>query len=424
MEGLRTARVLVIDDSFEEAEPFLDTLWCRGIGCVYLSGKVEELSQPAFVGIRLVALDLDLGESGAEDPGVVSSTMEFLKAVISEKNGPYLVIAWTSKDDLYLEFQKQVALMEVSRRPVGVVKFRKAGFKSDPDLLYAELNAEVDKHYPFSVLLWWEQLSSNCSGRVMEVVAAEGSNEDWANESAETLALLRNASSRRIDPSEVRLRGLLGAFSALHLDALEVEMNVLTSSDADKLLDQLGNKRGAAGRKPVVNSRLLFGEHSPGIAPGNIYALADLLDVGGSLFPDAGKLVDDMFDPNKMKEDNDREELVRRCIGVAVEVSAACDYQWGKTLNPVFLFGLFVPEGKVDLLKERAAFLHHFASVSLDRGLLQGNLSLVCTSHYLGAGHLEGVGQINAILRLRREPLIGVQAWLGSQANRPGYLVV
>ena len=64
MEGLRTSRVLVVDDKFEEALPFIQAIAKYGIGALYFSGvKDEELPEEGnkLTGIRLAALDMNLG---------------------------------------------------------------------------------------------------------------------------------------------------------------------------------------------------------------------------------------------------------------------------------------------------------------------------------------------------------------------------
>ena len=94
MDGLRTARVLVLDDEIKEARPFMEALAKRGIGSTYFSGDVDTLPCPdrKLTGIRLAALDLDLAVGGPA-PGVISTLLRTVNQIVRHDNGPYLAIA-------------------------------------------------------------------------------------------------------------------------------------------------------------------------------------------------------------------------------------------------------------------------------------------------------------------------------------------
>ena len=118
MDGLKTSRVLVLDDDINEARPFMEALAKRSIGWVYYPGD-DESKLPSedgrLTGIRLAALDLDLGVGGEAGP-VIEVLVRNLNSLVHEKNGPYLAIAWTSKDDTYFEeFQNRLADLNCRR---------------------------------------------------------------------------------------------------------------------------------------------------------------------------------------------------------------------------------------------------------------------------------------------------------------------
>ena len=69
MDGLRTTRVLVIDDRRDEAQGVIDALARDGIGAVYYSQDVRNHPRKPLTGIRLAALDMNLENLPTNDPG-------------------------------------------------------------------------------------------------------------------------------------------------------------------------------------------------------------------------------------------------------------------------------------------------------------------------------------------------------------------
>src|SRR3989339_734888 len=95
IENLSTSRVLVVDDKPEEAIPILTALSEVGVGCVYVKGDdYERLPTKPIEGIRLVFLDMRLGEGG-DQKGVLSKTLHVLKKCVSPNTMPLVVVCWT-----------------------------------------------------------------------------------------------------------------------------------------------------------------------------------------------------------------------------------------------------------------------------------------------------------------------------------------
>ena len=107
-----------------------------------------------------------------------------------------------------------------------------------------------------------------------------------------------------------------------------------------------------------------------------------------------------------------------------MEVSPLCDYQQGGKGFPRFICGLAVPFDQISLLKQRALFLRKTQPIAFDTPPLQGKMVLVWNSHYMVSVPRKLLVEATALVRLRQAPLIDVQAWLGSQGNRPGYLSI
>jgi hypothetical protein len=105
MNGLQTARVIIVDDDFTEVEPLLRGLSTLGIGCAYFSGDERELPYSPLAGIRLVFLDLHLIAGAGTGHGMLSNTVGVLTRLIPEKKGEVGIVCWTkhSEDQRELE---------------------------------------------------------------------------------------------------------------------------------------------------------------------------------------------------------------------------------------------------------------------------------------------------------------------------------
>src|SRR5438309_1877355 len=109
MDALRTARVLIVDDSPEEAMPVVQALGTLGIGCVYVSGeRIEDIEKlKPFSGIRVAFVDMKLGIEGTARQ-VVAKTVKVLNAVLSKDTSPIVLIAWTNHPEFVQEFTRAV----------------------------------------------------------------------------------------------------------------------------------------------------------------------------------------------------------------------------------------------------------------------------------------------------------------------------
>lgn len=435
MEGLRTSRVLVVDDKIEEALPFIQAVAKYGIGTLYFSGvREEELPEEGngLTGIRLAALDMNLGgDESVEASQMVSVILPVLERLIDVKNGPYLAIAWTNHEEVVNEFRKRVK--KISCPPIGVITMTKkkknedgeeSGLSdtqqdaggNDYDLVevFSRIREAMDGFYPLRLLSYWEQRVHESSGSVMELLPGE---RDWSKRSQQTLALLLGSSSGIDDPPEVQLATLLSCFNSLQMDAIETATTSLPEDEIAPLLSPLQYITGddSSSSKPTLNRRLLFTRPEVSVAPGNIYVPGDS---GGQV--SKKEFLQDIAQKGK---DN---ELEGSSILLTMEVSAVCDYQQDKRKVYRFIYGMALPSDKLGLLhmRGRAEFLRKIPVSTFVDGPLQGDLVIIWNSRYVVSTPFLMVPEGCALLRLRYAPLVDTQAWLGGQVNRPGYLSI
>ena len=435
MDGLRTTRVLVVDDKLNEAQPFMEALAKRSIGSIYFSGKdVDKLpsEESKLTGIRLAALDLDLGVGGVAQQ-VIGTLFNVLDRLLRKDNGPYLAIAWTSKDDEYfVEFQNRQA--ELACPPIGIIKMAKQNYSDDIDSILASVTGSIEQAYPLGLLSLWEQIIHESSGSVMQILPADVS---WIEQSRQTLRLILQSAAVSNDTAVAKLGALLSAFNSLQLDSIESEIASLEDDKAFPLISPLedGGVLNELDLKANLNRRLLCTEPGSGIAPGNIYHCSQVCIPNTVQFPTLDELLDDAVRSHPNSDPQQRERQLEReqqnieklknagCVPIAMEVTALCDYQQDNAKLPRFVCGLALPYDERRLAKQPSGFLRgDNAPIDFADGLLAGRKLLIWNSRYIVSAPQSFVNREAVLLRLRQAPLIDVQAWLASQLNRPGYL--
>ena len=127
----RCGKVLVIDDQITEAMPLLNLLGKKGVPAMYYSGNLSELPETPFDEIRLVFCDLKYNVA-ADAKSVASTVISILKALISEKNGPYILLAWSAHGTDYLE-ELKITLDSTKIKPEFILQLDKSEFFSSQD---------------------------------------------------------------------------------------------------------------------------------------------------------------------------------------------------------------------------------------------------------------------------------------------------
>lgn len=144
MNGLQTAKVVIVDDDFSEVEPLLRGLSTLGIGSLYFSGDENELPVTPLSGIRLVFLDLHLLAGSGTGHGVLAYTLGVLMRIIPEKKGEVGIVCWTKhpedKDDLEKLLKERVPGLEAA----FMLCLKKADFIPAAKDVFAKLIGEVE----------------------------------------------------------------------------------------------------------------------------------------------------------------------------------------------------------------------------------------------------------------------------------------
>ena len=437
MDGLKTTRVLVLDDKIKEVKPFMEALARRSIGSIYFSGTDEEKLPPKcsrLTGIRLAALDLDLGVSG-DARTVIGTLLNVVNKLIDRDNGPYLAIVWTSRDDTYFEeFLERREQLKCP--PIDIIKMGKADYPDSQDsteqldAIFEAVATSVERAYPLGLLSYWEQIVHDSSGSVMRMLP---SSTGWQDESRKTLQLILQHSSAEGDSSVGKLAALLSTFNSLQLDS--IESKIASLNDAASYVSPLDGSEPPEELELVakLNRRLLCPDASEGIAPGNIYRCEKIHSGEATSFPTLDELLDDLVRSRPNPDEEEREKQLEReeqkldelkaagIVAIAMEVTPLCDYQQDNTRLARFVCGVALPYDERRKAKRPQGFLRtDNAPIEFEDGELAGRKLLVWNSRFMVSAREDQIRSEAKLFRLRQAPLIDVQAWLASQINRPG----
>src|SRR5260370_26201578 len=103
MNGLKTARVLIIDDNSEEIAPVLKALGQLGVGAVFCTGQPDQLPNEPLYGVRLLFLDMDLG-FGGDGKQWIGQTIAVLNKVLPANDNPLMIVLWTKHKEMVDDF--------------------------------------------------------------------------------------------------------------------------------------------------------------------------------------------------------------------------------------------------------------------------------------------------------------------------------
>src|SRR5258708_19976453 len=97
MEGLRTPRVVVIDDRLDEAGPLLRVLATLGVPAQYFTGNQQELPAAPFAGIRLLFIDMIFGGIDENKPKeALSAVFAVLDRILPSDALSAIPCIWTN----------------------------------------------------------------------------------------------------------------------------------------------------------------------------------------------------------------------------------------------------------------------------------------------------------------------------------------
>lgn len=391
-------KVLVIDDQIEEAMPLLNLLGKKGVSSMYYSGSFPDLPEKPFDGIRLVFCDLKFNV--ASDPkSVASNVYAILNSLISESNGPYILLVWSAHGTDYLEELRKV-LQESRITPEFVLQLNKGDFFSSTyndkffdDIIEALSELDLDRADEDKVKKLIEKKTSshvapkrepipNALEKIEEKLKEELKKVNlfhlfvlWENTISKAAIETVNSIYKAIPesvPEDKKLRAMLFYLARYRLekqigdadedtkfraamDSLnelfsyfyseQVHMLSLDKVEADKILE-IKEIRELSDAK--FNQWKMLASSNKGHHPGNMYK-----DISQS-FKYHGLLKPDMFtkpeEYNKIVEELEKNSDITY---VLVDISSDCDIAQKKLFVSRVVPGIMIPEDCMKTYQEQ-----------------------------------------------------------------------
>ena len=415
-------KVVVVDNDDDEASALIRTLSERDTPVLYYKGRKNELPENPITGVRIVFLDMKLeGMERQEPETIVSSLMGLLKKIVSSRNGPYLIFAWTKHDDLLKEFRKQLEERGSDiPKPYFLANMEKNECMIDGKLDYEKVSSKLVEKLSelpvFGFLTKWEKTVGDSRSEVISLISSMVKDSDvkkWRNELGRILYQIAKAHSGKTleEETERITHSAMNVMNSILKDCIEKRVRLTD----EEFLECPACKEISEEIKAIINTRIHvrdLEEAKAVTAPGNLYILEN--------FANLQKYVDYLpADMNSfVKQFLNSTQNLERIATCMLEITPMCDYAQGKWKAARLLIGLIVPMAMKDRIKKSAGFLYQTPLLSLN-----GNLCyLIFNSYYMTGAQFNKLNNLEPDYQLRIDLLSDIQSKLSSHISRRGVI--
>jgi len=272
-------RIVLIDDDAKEVQPLLNALGRLPVPYIYYDGSWDNLPANPTGGVRCVFLDIELqGMEGQEPKTKASGITGILKKIISDSNGPYVIIFWTRHEEII------AAVLENCKKsgipPVESINMEKTDWMNGAgvniDALSKSLHEKLGPIGAFLLYVEWENiLNDSCKQFVADFSSLVPTGNTW---SRDTFFIFYNLYKTFVgkdtsDDKTEMFRCACHLMNRSFLDTLENKTSAELKIPAGSELIQ-----GAISdeTKARLNSSLFIGANILGRpSTGNIYPITD-----------------------------------------------------------------------------------------------------------------------------------------------------
>jgi hypothetical protein len=416
--------VVVIDDKHEEALPLLKVLSKNQVPVTYfMGGDPDELPVHPLTDIRLLFLDINLVATSSEKT-IRSSLIKNLTRIVSEENGPYIMIYWSLNDFKWKNLIDELFIGELQRiRPIIKLNLQKTDyFEHDEDMnlnpvpdflkrIEEKLKQEIQRIGIFHLFILWENNVRQSAVQVVKDFSSFYDENNWNEGLTKVVKVLADAYAGKHlknKKEEILKNGLL-TFNKTFLDSLEnnirhtdysqIDINTEFDSEID-LEDEIRAK---------INSKLLLVESVEDnlVRPGNVYLQDDenLRQV----------LIKNLYD-GKIDEFTGKVDLLSRAKCIMLEVSPLCDFAQDKWKLNRILPGIMWPKDYIKKIKMKADNVYISSTFKINGCLYY----LIFDFQYFRSEPFGKLPAEKPYFRIRNELLVDIQSHLARHINRPG----
>jgi len=430
-------RVVIIDDSIEEAMPLMNVLSRHCIPFTYFDGNKDNLPEKPVDNVRIIFLDIQLqGMEGIQsDKTKLSALLNVIKKVIGDRPDLYIIIAWTKNDELIGEVKEQL-----SSKPLFILNLEKLECKKNGEFDIEKINKKlleaINNFGAYRFFLEWENIVHESAGRtVNEISSIITLDDNWNQNINEILRMLAEAYAGKQADNNFDLNAML-AINNLLLDIIENRIQNTKNNESSFINNQTINLTEIKRIKGEMNRRLLIAnEQNKSVIPGNVYEssyiieIYDLCDKDSLYEPFAeskGLKREDVIDKNKKikkdlkKEFDDffeklRDDIKRQTKNIFLEVSPYCDYAQKKWKCHRILPGVIWSEQYGNIIK-KADYIYRTPLFLINDQLC----FFVFDLRYLSTYSPYSLSNKTSPYRFRKELVVDIQSKIAGHINRPG----
>ena len=460
MNGLHTARVVVIDDTVEEAQPIISSFGRAGIPVMYCAGVGYHPPEP-LEGVRLVFVDLYM--VGTPDIHAnVQTAIDLLAKVVDTNEAGIGLVFWTT----HSESDKNTFRSALSERlpdfvPAFIIDQEKSAYigeDADLNTLFNDIRAKLDEEPAHAILRNWEQAAHDAASQSTELLRSCAKDTVELQKALGAIAKAGGPINKADDAVSHLYQGLnavlmdaVGASSRLNPgDAAHIAELQTWSEKPKRLSNEISGR---------INGLILLDQvdhDSVLLRPGNVYAkpwsdqkvtICPAIQLKPSIVYEEtvvpcvrDKIATLINNRDKAKSGNDNKALKNheaklkqydtlreRVEYVVVEVTPACDFANGKAPTAKFAGGILISQDDFKLIEklrpELTAFLRHIGPFRLNRDGKIWRLILNAKLLYSRPWPTSAT-KWKPLCRIREQLLVDIQQWLASYSSRPGFFAV
>jgi len=442
MIGLKSTRVIVVDDEEREALPIMKALAKKGIPCAYFHGaNIKELPEEKdkFSGIRLAVLDMDLVPGVGDEKSKISTLISCLERLLSPDNGPYIALIWTNNPLLRNQFEENIFSNSGLPNPIDIIMLTKAECKKEGEFDIGIIENKIENTFrsfsPLKIIQAWEEgnfkatteVSNTLSNQIPDEKDPKKWRDAWKLKTLNLMyALAKEVAGENLNKNSV-LVGLCNSLNPLHSDRMELfttDLSASLASEAEELLNY--SQDCGPERKARINTMLhLAFEENSTYATGNVYRFeSDKVPPWGLSYDN---LLSDLLQKEYYESEKKKKEISSVSKYVLLEVSASCDHAQRNIRAARFLTGLIVPEDeqkKIKKPKDYSNFIWRIGPLYIQKEDLKGLYYLYFSARHLVTCSVDEAREMKPFARLRSQALTDIQSWFVQHASRPGLVLL
>ena len=430
------ARVVIIDDDFEEVKPLVAALSKRQIAACWYSGDVTQLPEEPvqMASLRMAFLDIDLAGGGTSAHDKVNSLVSVMARIFTRTTAGYGAILWTKHGELRRQFIEALLRTSVPL-PLFIATIAKDDCKKNGAFDLARIERQLQRGLraatPWDIIWRWERDHISAGGELINSLAQlcrpatlptadqlqtwQGTWDGNLSTLLVKLAQEELGADNLVSGRQV-VQGIYSTLAFLLTDSAETTwtkaFTALNRSGAN-LVGRVPNPRLDASMLGRINEMLCFTEKTQALLSGNVY-FARTRGVRNAIanIPRHKDIVKDVIQsPQHLSAVTSASEVV------LVEVSPTCDHVQGKIRQCRLLAGVRVSADQANRLK-KAEFLwslgpfHHKGA----------NSCLVIDLRQLFTCNKTILTSLRPTWRLRQQVLTELQNRFATHASRAAVL--